>query len=133
MKYGNPKYTQNEKRTKLYARFEYNWESNHNLLNKEDIQRRMDSMNNNELKDYLMKVEGLNLGSPRFANGDSKGSDKKGLGRVVGFSINKRKLTLSVDVRSKQQVPQKDMFNLDALDLFVGRGKYPGDEETSQQ
>ena len=118
------KYDINERGTRLHAKFDYNLEVERKYLDKEGIQKRMDSMNNDELKDYLLKVEELNLGSPYFANGEGEG-DGKGLGRIVRFNINKRKLKFSLEVKTKQQVSQDQMLNLDALDSFIAEGKYP--------
>ena len=111
------KYKEKSKGTTLFARFEYTGEVRLKVDTKEAIQERLGL--GEEFKKYLGTVEGLKLNAPFFA------CDGNGLGRYVGFSPNKRKLTLKVDITTNQQISQEKMLNLDALDLFLARGQYP--------
>ena len=129
MKYKKPRYTPNKRGTTLFARFRYQEEVRIEVDSKENIQARLDTLNNNKLNFYLILAEGLELTSPRFANRDY---DK--LGRSLSFlTLNKRKLTLTVKVKSEQQVSREEMLNLDALDTFIAEGKYPENKGNSSQ
>ena len=89
------KYKQNKKGTSLSARFEYKGvvrlklPINKNI--KEDIQRRLNIGNNDEFKDYLKEVEGLELTSLYFFN-----KDKKRFKRYGGIYPYKRSLVLKI-------------------------------------
>jgi len=113
-------YTKGKYGTTLSTKFGYKGELRLGVSSKKDIQERLDTMNNDELKDYLKKVEGLDLNLSYSFNGD----DRK-LWRRGGFKINKRNLTLRLNVSTPKRVLQEKMFDLDALDSFIAKGEYP--------
>jgi len=112
------KYNKNKRGTTLSVRFNYKEEVRIGVDLKENIQARLDL--GYEFKEYLEHTEGLKLNSPFYA------FDGNGLGREVGFEPSKRRLSLKVCIKSKQQILEENMLDLKAFDLFIARGKLPG-------
>ena len=113
------KYRPTKRGTSLYAEFNFNSDVEDEHDTKENIQKRFGY---GARKEYLKQVEGLNLGSPNYSNGDDKD-----LGRFLSFpTLNPKTLKLSIKVTTEQkEVPKEDMFNLDNFNMFMSRGRYP--------
>ena len=113
-------YKQNKKGTSLSATFRFKDEVKLKVDTKENIQKRLDLDNNDELKDYLKKVEELELNSS-----NSFYKDGKRLGRRGDLKISKRNLTLRLKINTSRRISKEKILRWDDLDLFIAKGEYP--------
>ena len=111
------KYNQNKKGTRLFVKFGYKADVNEGKLDKEGILRRLGY---EERREYLEKYEKLILTSENFANKDHNGWE-----RSAGFKIDKNNLTVKIKVTTKEEIPRKYMFDVEAFDNFIAKGEHP--------
>ncbi len=106
--------------TNSSGKFNYRNEVRLGVDAKKNIQRRLDLDNNDELKDYLKKVERLELNSSH-----SFDKDGKRLGRRGNLKISKKNLTLRLNINTPRRISKEKILRWDDLDLFIAKGEYP--------